>query len=537
LYGLSGAGYEPEGSLTLDGKTVEWTPRIRDLLKAAALCSDACIVKGDEGWKVQGDPTEGALIVAARKAGLEMKELETAEPRIDEIPFSSERKRMTTLHTKEGKTVAYSKGAAEMVLASCTQEIGADGIRPLTPERKKVLEARIAELALKALRLIAVAEKSDTAKGHSEKDMTLLGIVGMIDPPRPEAKEAIETCKKAGIKVIMITGDNPLTAKAIATELGLLDGGKVLTGTELDAIDDESFAREVQHVDVYARVSPAHKLRVVGALQKLGHVVAMTGDGVNDAPALKKADIGVAMGITGTDVTKEAGAMTLMDDNFSSIVASVEEGRIIFGNIKKYLMYLLSSNIGEILIVGGSTLLGLPLPLTAVQLLTINLATDGLPALALAVDPPTHNVMTEKPRNAQTGIFSRSVVVLMLTGSIWSALVNLGFFWWMLSTGHSLGQAMTTTFLTLNFLEFAKAYAFRSGKDSIIQKPFGNRWLNLSVAVELLLLILIITVPFFHGVFQLSTIGMKEWIAAILLALSVIPVLELMKWRLRKMSS
>ena len=313
--------------------------------------------------------------------------------------------------------------------------------------------------------------------------MTFLGLAGMIDPPRPEAKAAIAVCAEAGIRPVMITGDHPVTAQAVARELGLLqNGGRVVTGAELEEMPDEQLQRDVENISVYARVSPAHKLRVVTAWQARGHIVAMTGDGVNDAPALKKADIGIAMGITGTDVTKEAAAMTLTDDNFASIVAAVEEGRGVFGNIKKYLMYLLSSNIGEIGLMAGSALLGLPLPLTAVQILYVNLATDGLPALALSVDPPEKDLMKRKPRNPRTGIFTRPVVTLMVLGGIWSTLINLGLFTWALNSGRSLEEAMTMTFVSLVLIQFFKAYNFRSDRHSVLNKPFANKWLNLAVA-------------------------------------------------------
>jgi Ca2+-transporting ATPase len=291
--------------------------------------------------------------------------------------------------------------------------------------------------------------------------MTFLGLAGMIDPPRTEAKAAIVVSTEAGIRPVMITGDHPLTARAVAQELGLLrNGGQVVTGAELDEMSDEQLQHGVEDISVYARVSPAHKLRVVTAWQSRGHIVAMTGDGVNDAPALKKADIGIAMGITGTDVTKEAAAMTLTDDNFASIVAAVEEGRGVFGNIKKYLMYLLSSNIGEIGLMAGSALLGLPLPLTAVQILYVNLATDGLPALALSVDPPETDLMKRKPRDPRTGIFTRPVVALMVLGGLWSTLINLGLFTWALNSGRSQAEAMTMTFVSLVLIQFFQAYNF-----------------------------------------------------------------------------
>ncbi|HQI21432.1 MAG TPA: HAD-IC family P-type ATPase, partial [Leptospiraceae bacterium] len=365
------------------------------------------------------------MIVAAAKAGLDKDSLDNEFPRIHEIPFTSETKRMTTLHSEGTSKTAYSKGAPESILPSCTHYLSQKGILALTDREKSEYLKEAAFLAGEALRVIAVAMKQNANEENAEEGMIFLGLLGMIDPPRTEVKTAIEKCRRAGIKPIMITGDHPITAAAIARELGILRNGKVITGVELDSMSPEEFKRQVESIEVYARVSPAHKLMVVHAFQKNGHSIAMTGDGVNDAPALKKADIGIAMGITGTDVTREAAAMTLTDDNFASIVAAVEEGRGVFGNIKKYLMYLLSSNIGEIGLMAGTSMLGLPLPLSAVQILYVNLATDGLPALALAVDPPDEDAMNQPPRNASAGIFTRPVVVLMLAGGIWSTLVNL----------------------------------------------------------------------------------------------------------------
>jgi P-type Ca2+ transporter type 2C len=308
----------------------------------------------------------------------------------------------------------------------------------------------------------------------------------------------------------------------------------VVTGPELEAMDDEELEKVVASVEVCARVSPAHKLRVVTALQKRGQVVAMTGDGVNDAPALKKADIGIAMGITGTDVSKEAAAMTLIDDNFASIVAAVEEGRGIFSNIKKYLMYLLSSNIGEIGLMAGASLAGLPLPLSAVQILYVNLATDGLPALALAVDPPEDDLMKRPPRNPRTGIFTRPVVTLMLLGGIWSAVINLGLFVWALNSGRGVQEAMTMTFVSLVLIQFFKAYNFRSDRHSVLRKPFANKWLNMAIIWELLLLGLIVYVPILERTFGTYGITLKDWLIIIGAALTVSPVLELAKWMERR---
>ncbi|HET9229147.1 MAG TPA: cation-translocating P-type ATPase [Thermoanaerobaculia bacterium] len=526
LHEVTGAGYAPEGEIRPEpGRGVLW------LLEAAVLASDARLIHG-ENWEVQGDPTEGALIVAAAKAGLQKEDLDGRMPRLDEIPFTSESKRMTTIHRTESGIVAFAKGAPEVLLPSCTRRLTEDGDAPL--DREEVL--RVAqEMAGEALRVLAVACRSDATHENAEGEMVFLGLVGMIDPPRPEAKEAIRTAESAGIKPVMITGDHPETAQAIARELGILKEGRVVTGADLDRMGEAELERDVDQIEVYARVSPAHKLSVVTALQKRGHSVAMTGDGVNDAPALKKADIGIAMGMTGTDVTKEAAAMTLTDDNFASIVAAVEEGREVFENIKKYLMFLLSSNVGEIGLMAAASLAGLPLPLSAVQILYVNLATDGLPALALAVDPPEPDLMKRPPRDPRTGIFTRPVVSLMLLGGIWSALVNLWLFNWSLESGRSLEEAMAMTFLSLVGIQFVKAYNYRSDHRSALSRPFANRWLNLAVLWELLMLGLIVGVPFLHGIFiggsRLSAVDLAL-VAGV--SFTALPVIELGKWMVRR---
>jgi Ca2+-transporting ATPase len=356
----------------------------------------------------------------------------------------------------------------------------------------------------------------------------------MIDPPRPEAKEAIRTCGRAGIKPVMITGDHPLTARAVAEELGLLGAGRIATGAELDAMTDDELGRAVESIEVYARVSPAHKLRVVEALQARGHTVAMTGDGVNDAPALKRADIGVAMGITGTDVTREAADMTLTDDNFASIVAAVEEGRGVFANVKKYLMYLLSANLGEIGLLTLASSLGKPLPLTAVQILYVNLATDGLPALALAVDPPERDLMRRPPRRRGAGIFTRPVVGLILLGGAWSTAVTVGLFAWTLGRGGGTAEARTTVFATLILIELFKAFAFRSDRRSTLEGTFGNRWLDLAVGWEIALLALVVGVPFLERAFGTTDLSPARWALVVGAALTIVPVLEVGKLLARR---
>ncbi len=534
LFEVSGAGYEPEGEYTLNGSTVEPSAPLLEALQAATLASDAHLLHGEDGqWQVRGDPTEGAAVVAAAKAGLERRDLEARFPRVDEIPFTSESKRMTTLHTTQDGTVAYVKGAPEVIIASCTRQLAASGETELDADARDALLETAQKLAGEALRVLAVARRSDGTVDDAEQELTFLALIGMIDPPRPEVRQAVETCKQAGIAPVMITGDHPLTAEAIAHELGILTDGRAITGEELDSIDDAALDQEIETIQVYSRVSPLHKLRVVTALQEKGHSVAMTGDGVNDAPALKKADIGVAMGITGTEVAKEAAAMMLTDDNFASIVAAVEEGRGVFANIKKYLMYLLAANLGEIVLLLGASVLGKDLPLSAVQILYVNLATDGLPALALSVDPPERDLMRRPPRSRKEGIFTRPVVTLVAVGGVWSGLTTLALFT-ALSDGRALEQAMTMTFATLVLIEFLKAYSFRSDRNSVLERPFANKWLNRAIVWELALLTLVINVPFLQDAFGTRELSLEDWLLVAGVALTIVPVLEIAKLVIRK---
>jgi Ca2+-transporting ATPase len=440
---------------------------------------------------------------------------------------------MTTLHETPRGAIAYTKGATEEVLSICVAH-RSDGVtQTLDEDARACIRAMEQRMAGDGLRVLAVAEKPGATLATAEQAMTFLGLVAMMDPPRAEAREAVHTCAAAGIRPIMITGDHPITASTIARELGLPQHERVVTGRELEAIGDEQLQREVPQIGVYARVSPADKLRVVTAWQQRGEVVAMTGDGVNDAPALKKADVGIAMGISGTDVSKEAAGMTLLDDNFASIVAAVEEGRIVFGNIRKYLMYLLSCNVGEILLLAGAVLVGLPAPLAVVQILYVNLATDGLPALALAVDPPEPDLMQRKPRNPRIGIFTPAVVAMLLTAGVWSALVNLALFLWALRTGRPLQEVMALTFVALVLIQFFNAYNCRSDRLSFFHRPFANRWLNLAVAWEVALLILIVYVPFLQRAFGTFSFSFYDWLLTVVLAFSIVPVLEAVK-RMRR---
>jgi Ca2+-transporting ATPase len=543
---VSGSGYEPIGSFAHHGTGIPMKPEgpMAELLRAAALASDASLVRlepdSNDGtanppaWQIKGDPTEGALVVAAAKAGLDKAMLEVRFPRINEIPFTSERKRMTTLHATPEGSVAYAKGAPEIILGSCGRVLREDGVVELETTGREAIMGAARNMAEEALRVLAIAYKPMVGKEGFEDDMIFLGLMGMIDPPRAEAKTAIATCARAGIKPVMITGDHPTTAAAVARELGLLAYGGIVTGAQLDSMSNGQLADQVEQIAVFARVSPAHKLRIVAGLQRRGHFVAMTGDGINDAPALKQANIGVAMGITGTDVTKEAADMTLMDDNFASIVAAVEEGRGVFENIKKYLVFLLSCNLGEILLLATASLLGWPLPLSAVQILYVNLATDGLPALALAVDPREDDLMRRPPRDPRRGIFTRPVLALMIAGGLWSALVNLSLFRWTWVSGRGLDHAMTMVFAALVLIEFFKAYNFRSDRRSVLFRPFANHWLNRAVAWELMLLVLIVNLPFFQQSFGTVKLALTDWLILTLLALTIFPILEALKWLERR---
>ena len=439
---VSGVGYEPKGEFKCDGSVVALSGDERLLLTVGSLCNNAQLRRkeGDGGWEIFGDPTEGALIVAAEKAGLSREALSVESPRVREVPFTSERKLMTTVHRNGGGFVAYVKGAPETVLDRCVLVLENGKERKLArADRDRVLECNN-QLAGDALRVLAVAYKKLPDYNESlgdadiERGLVFVGLEGMIDPPREEVIEANRRCKKAGIVTVMITGDHKLTATAIASEVGIYEEGELaLTGVELDALGDTEFDAQVERVAVYARVSPEHKLRIVNAWKRRGHIVAMTGDGVNDAPAVKAADVGVSMGITGTDVTKEASDLVLTDDNFATIVRAVEQGRVIFDNIRKYARFLISANFDELLVIGAFAILGgvfgaeyFPLPLLPSMILWINLVTDGGPAVALATDPADVDVMDRPPRNPKEGILhgmGRFIVLSFVLQSIGTVLV------------------------------------------------------------------------------------------------------------------
>ncbi|MBN2462006.1 MAG: cation-translocating P-type ATPase [Dehalococcoidia bacterium] len=543
LIDVTGVGYEPKGEFHFGGKVLDAEKDIalQRLLQIGSLCNDTSLAYVDDAWKIKGDPTEGSLIVTAAKADLWQEKLQSQFPRIHEIPFSSETKRMTTMHqTPQGK-IAYSKGAPEVILNSCRYIYQNGQEIELTDGNKSNIVSIAQEMAGDALRVLGLAYRRlpDTVNLTEaiEKDMVFAGLVGMIDPPREEVKAAVKLCDQAGIKSVMITGDHKLTAVAIAKELGLLKEGVALTGAEIDNLSDEAFEALVEKIEVYARVSPAHKLRVVEALTKKGHVVAMTGDGVNDAPALKKADIGIAMGITGTDVTKEAADMVLTDDNFASIVAAVEEGRGIFGNIKKYLVYLLSCNVGEILLMAivilFGPLFGLPtgtIPLIAIQLLYVNLATDGLPAIALSVDPPAPDIMRQKPRPRSQTIFTAPVLRYLAGAGMWTALVSLAVFLWALSSGRDHSEAQTMCFVTLILIQFFNAFNCRSLEYSLFKVgPFTNKWLLLAIGWECVMLGIVVYLPILQGPFNTYALTLVDWVIAILSASTIFIAAEIYK--------
>ena len=547
FFEVNGIGYEPRGSFLLNGEPYEVTKdsHLKALLRIGSLCNDSRLVSSGNRWEIRGDPTEGALVVVAAKAGIERDKENSLYPRVNEIPFSSETKMMTTVHNTPQGYVAYSKGAPEVILERSRYSDEDGHQQDLTASRREEILAGAQSMAGDGLRVLGLAYKPipdlETC-GAFDQGLVFVGLVGMIDPPREEVKAAIKVCEEAGIKSVMITGDHKLTAMAVARELGLLKAGKALTGTELDTISDEQFEKIVEDIEVYARVSPSHKLRVIEALTKRGHVVAMTGDGVNDAPALKKADIGVAMGITGTDVSKEAADMVLTDDNFASIVSAVEEGRGIFDNIKKYLMYLLSSNLGEIMVMsigilfGGFLGTGGALPLIAIQILWVNLATDGLPAIALAVDPAAPDIMRHKPRPRNQTIFTRPVVALMILGGVWSTIVNLGIFSWALGVGKSLIEAQCLVFMTLIIIQFFKSFNYRSDRLSIVTIGMTkNKWLIGAVLVSLGMTIPLLYVPTLQGVFHTYPLGLADWAIVVLASATIFGVLELgkliIRWR------
>ncbi|MCW1309910.1 MAG: calcium-translocating P-type ATPase, SERCA-type, partial [Candidatus Nanoarchaeia archaeon] len=518
IINVSGVGYDSKGEFLKGNKQInpEKDEHLLTLLRIGVLCNNASYAEG----KITGDPTEGALLVAAYKAKITKEELEKEFPRLHEIPFSSERKRMTTIHQVGKKKVAYVKGAPEIILARCTHIYEKDMIRSLSEKDKKEILKTNEEMASEALRVLAMAYREVPEKfkeDEVEDKLIFVGLMGMIDPPREEAKEANRVCVEAGIKTVMITGDHKLTAIAIAKEIGMLkEGDKVLTGEELDKMSDEEFEKIVENVRVYARVSPEHKMKIVKALKKRGHIVAMTGDGVNDAPALKQADIGIAMGITGTDVSKEAADMVLADDNFATIVNAVKGGRVIYDNIRKFVFFLLRCNFDELGIIGIFALLGLPLPLSAPMILWINLVTDGGPAIALSMEPPEEDVMKRPPRDPKQGVlYGRfaSILASFFTQFFGTAgIFCLSYYIWK----EPLQEAMTMAFIQATFQELATVWNCRSEKKSVFRmNPFTNKFLVIAVLASLVLTASLTIVPVFQQMFGTVALSLTDWIIVI----------------------
>lgn len=503
-----GNGYEPKGDFLLNGTKAD-DKFLALLLRVGTLCTNAQL-KNENGWTIIGDPTEGAIIVAAEKYEISKDKAEEEHPRKHEFPFTSERKMMSTVNKQADSYMMCTKGAPETVLPKCSRTIR-DGriIKLLDKERQLILEIN-KEMASHALRILAIAYKETKSTKDKEDDLVFLGLVGMIDPPRPEVVDDVKLCKQAGIKVVMITGDHLNTAVSIAKELGI--EGKAVIGEELEQLSDEHLAETVEEIAVYARVNPDHKARIVDAFKKKNHIVAMTGDGINDAPALKKADVGVSMGIKGTDVAKEASNIVLTDDNFSSIVSAVKEGRNIYDNIKTFILYLLSSNTAEVMIVFAAILIGFTdaaggaiIPLTAIQLLWINLITDGLPALALGVDPPLQDVMKRKPRDPKEKLLSREILANMVLTGIAISIIVLSIFVYYL---HDISKAMTLSFTSLVLLELINVMRIRAEHG---QKLLSNSKLLIAILISVILQLSVIYTPSLQTVFDTTTLGYQEW--------------------------
>ncbi len=515
-YLLTGDGYDGAGRvLSASGAKADQVD-VREALGALALCQNARVQRHQKRVAVEGDPLEAALIVAARKAGLDVDRLAQRSPRVLEVPFSSELQRMTVV-VREGPWLRQiTKGAPETVLARCSHERLDGRPQPLTQQRRAEWLRRTAALGQESLRAIAVAQ-AEVKRAEEGAGLCLLGIAGLFDPPRAEVPDAVRRCRSAGIRTLMVTGDHPDTAASIARQLGILrEGEQVAHGRELEEMGDAELARRVRETSVFARVSPQFKLRLVDALRQGGEVVAMTGDGLNDAPALKAADIGVAMGVTGCDVTKEAADMVLSDDNFATIVAAIEEGRGIYDNIRKFVRYLLTCNVGEVLVMFLSALIGSPLPLLPIQILWVNLATDGLPALALGLEPVERDVLGRPPRPPREGIFARRLGWRITSRGAVIGLTTLGVFLAARALGRPMVEARTMTFATLVLSQLFHAFDCRSETRSISELGLTtNPYLLAAVASSVGLLLLAIYPPFAQAMFQTVPLHLADWLVIV----------------------
>jgi len=554
---FAGTGYAPVGQVDVPTQAIKM--ELERALAAGDRANNAVLQERDGRWTVQGDPTEGALLVAAHKAGLEEEALDARFRRLGEVPFSSARKLMTTIHSdaeREGRLRVFTKGAPDVLLAHCSHELVADEAKPLDDVRRAAILRLNDALAAEALRTLGVAFRLLPASALEEHfdekvehEMVFAGLIGMMDPPRAEAKDAVARAKAAGLRPIIITGDHPVTAAVVATELGIASERRAVTGAELEKMSDEALRRTVGEVSVYARVNPEHKLRIVKALQAGGEIVAMTGDGVNDAPALKTADIGVAMGITGTDVSKEAADIVLADDNFASIVAAVEEGRAVFSNIRKFLRYLLSSNIGEVLTMFFGVLLadviglkatgsGVALPLVATQILWINLVTDGAPALALGIDPAHPAAMSRPPRPRGEGVITgRMWAGIFYVGAIMAAgtllVLDASLPGGLIEGSGEMRYAQTMAFTTLVLFSLFTVFNSRSDERSAFAELLSNAWLWGAVALSLVLQAAVIYVPFLQQAFSTVALGAGDWLVCAAVASSVLWLRELSKFFMR----
>ncbi|MGD6958732.1 cation-translocating P-type ATPase [Rossellomorea aquimaris] len=530
---VTGTGYEPDGQFYSGDQRV--TPHsenaLQQLLTFGMLCNHAELVTREENFVVDGDPTEGALLVAGLKAGLSRESLQKKFTIVKEFPFDSTRKMMSIIVVDQnGKHFSVTKGAPDVLVGKSESILWEGRLQYKSAEIAQKVEVAISEMSSNALRNIAIAYKplnERSIEGIKENDIeegvTFIGLQGMIDPPRPEVKQAVKECRAAGIKTVMITGDHILTAKAIAKQLGILKNkDRVLDGKALNHMEVHELEEIVEEVSVFARVSPEHKLKIVKALQNRGHVVAMTGDGVNDAPAIKSSDIGVAMGITGTDVAKESSSLVLLDDNFATIKSAIQEGRNIYENIRKFIRYLLASNVGEILVMLFAMILALPLPLVPIQILWVNLVTDGLPAMALGLDKPEDDVMKRKPRHPKEGVFARGLGWKVVSrGFLIGGVTLLAFMLSYKTHPDHLAYAQTVAFATLVMAQLIHVFDCRSDVSVFSRNPFGNMYLVWAVLSSLVLMLLVIYIPSLQPIFHTVPIVLKDWF--LIIGLSSVP--------------
>ena len=532
IWDVTGTGYTPQGEF-LDGEqpiSLKTEKSLLQLLTFGMLCNNADVMEKGNQFVLDGDPTEGAMFVAALKAGLTRGQLHERFTIVKEFPFDSIRKMMSVIVKDEaGKHFVVTKGAPDVLFSRCESILWDGKTAPFNKEYQSVVNREMDGLASHALRLIAVGFKPLTTgnillhEDEAEKDLIFVGLQGMIDPPRPEVRQAIKECREAGIKTVMITGDHVTTAKAIAFQLGILKGKeKVLEGKQLNDMSFEELEEMVEDIAVFARVSPEHKLKIVKALQNKGHIVAMTGDGVNDAPAIKTADIGIAMGITGTDVAKEASSLILVDDNFATIKSAIKEGRNIYENIRKFIRYLLASNVGEILVMFFAMLCGLPLPLVPIQILFVNLVTDGLPAMALGLDEAEDDVMKQKPRHPNEGVFARGLGWKIISRGILIGITTLiAFYIIYRANPDNLAYAQTVAFATLVLTQLILVFDCRSEKSIFSRNPFGNKYLVGAVLSSLLPMLAVIYYEPFQVIFHTVSISARDWL--LIIGMSSIP--------------